>query len=250
MEFMCPWAIRQASQSFPFAREPDAPHRGGPDPQSMRVCMECRVLESGNTLWGVGSERFLESWQFTAFFVHQTKSLLWMTRQVWTMPCDLCSAFSLTEFNFPFSKSPESELSEWSLSANICLQAQTHWNLRIATWETDQPSVQKLQFVKCWMSRVVIEIPRRIDKTLHEVWQVSWLVRRCAEWFQTTCQCQFTCAAEWFKGELREFWITDPRRSHSEVFYIDVNSIPLPIVETFSISQKLYGMIWDGSEIH
>jgi hypothetical protein len=36
---------------------------------------------------------------------------------------------------------------------------------------------------------------------------------------------------------------TDLRRSHSGVFYIDVNSIPLFIVETFSINQRLCGMI-------
>jgi hypothetical protein len=36
---------------------------------------------------------------------------------------------------------------------------------------------------------------------------------------------------------------TDPRRSYPGVFYIDVNAIPLPIVETFSINQRLCGMI-------
>jgi hypothetical protein len=35
----------------------------------------------------------------------------------------------------------------------------------------------------------------------------------------------------------------DPRRSHPEVFYIDVNSIPLFIVETFAVNQRLCGMI-------
>jgi hypothetical protein len=43
---------------------------------------------------------------------------------------------------------------------------------------------------------------------------------------------------------------TDPRRSHPGVFYIDGNSIRLSIVETFSINQRLCGMIWEGSEIH
>jgi hypothetical protein len=33
------------------------------------------------------------------------------------------------------------------------------------------------------------------------------------------------------------------RRSHLGFFEIDVNSIPLPIAETFSINQKLCGMI-------
>jgi hypothetical protein len=36
---------------------------------------------------------------------------------------------------------------------------------------------------------------------------------------------------------------TDPRRSHPAVFYLDINSIPLSIVETFSINQRLCGMI-------
>jgi hypothetical protein len=43
---------------------------------------------------------------------------------------------------------------------------------------------------------------------------------------------------------------TDPRRSHTAVFYIEVNSISFPIVETFSITERLCGMIWDDSEIH
>jgi hypothetical protein len=43
---------------------------------------------------------------------------------------------------------------------------------------------------------------------------------------------------------------TDPRRSHPAVFYIDVNSIPLSIVETFSMNRTLCGIIWEGSAIH
>jgi hypothetical protein len=36
---------------------------------------------------------------------------------------------------------------------------------------------------------------------------------------------------------------TDPRRSHPGVFSIDVNLIPLSIVETLSINQRLCEMI-------
>jgi hypothetical protein len=49
------------------------------------------------------------------------------------------------------------------------------------------------------------------------------------------------------KRDLRENFAdsedTDPRRSHPGVIYIDVNSPPLSIVETFSINQRLCGMI-------
>jgi transposase len=44
-----------------------------------------------------------------------------------------------------------------------------------------------------------------------------------------------------FSAMLRENFAdsdTDPRRSHLSFVYIDVNSIPLSIVETFSINQR------------
>jgi hypothetical protein len=46
-----------------------------------------------------------------------------------------------------------------------------------------------------------------------------------------------------FKGDFADSENTDPRRSHPGVFYIDINSIPLSFVETFSINQRLRGMI-------
>jgi hypothetical protein len=48
----------------------------------------------------------------------------------------------------------------------------------------------------------------------------------------------------WFKGEnFADSEDTDPRRSDPGVFSIDGDSIPLSIVETFSINQRLCGMI-------
>jgi hypothetical protein len=57
-------------------------------------------------------------------------------------------------------------------------------------------------------------------------------------------QCtEFDLLAVLLKGDFADSEDTDPRRSHPGVFYIDVNSIPLSIVETFSINQRLCGMI-------
>jgi hypothetical protein len=48
---------------------------------------------------------------------------------------------------------------------------------------------------------------------------------------------------QWLRENFADSEDTDPRRSHLGVFSIDVNSIPLSIVETFSINQRLCGMI-------
>jgi hypothetical protein len=45
------------------------------------------------------------------------------------------------------------------------------------------------------------------------------------------------------QGDFADSEDTDPRRSEPGFLYIDVNSIPLSIVETFSINQRLCGMM-------
>jgi hypothetical protein len=84
-------------------------------------------------------------------------------------------------------------------------------------------------------------------------WALPLIFSERIQHFSTTCDINFSLSDQLLsavKGELGGFWRYRSALITPQVFYVDVNSIPLSIVETFSTNQRLCGMIWEGSEIH